>query len=306
MAAPHNLNIQQYSLEELFGLFDLTVGRISPNDIKQAKRKVLMLHPDKSRLPPDYFLFYKKALDVVVQYYEQDERASRVVGEEPMEYKAPANMNKATQNNIQKNIEKMSAKDFHGKFNQLFEENMSEKPDPHRNEWFTKDAPEYKVAKNVNMSNMGAALDEIKRSQATSIVRHTGIQMLGSGNGIAGSNLYGDEEADGQTYVTSDTFSKLKFDDLRKVHKDQTVLTVSERDFEKVKTYTSVDHFVRERAANSSTEPLAKEKAANLLEEQEKARREALLRKEHAANLRTMKNEEKNKSILSRFLQLGN
>jgi hypothetical protein len=183
---------------------------------------------------------------------------------------------------------------------------MSEKPDPHRNEWFTKDAPEYKVAKNVNMSNMGAALDEIKRSQATSIVRHTGIQMLGSGNGIAGSNLYGDEEADGQTYVTSDPFSKLKFDDLRKVHKDQTVLTVSERDFEKVKTYTSVDHFVRERAANSSTEPLAKEKAAQILEEQEKARREALLRKEHAANLRTMKNEEKNKSVLSRFLQLGN
>ena len=303
MAAPHNLNIQQYSLEELFGLFDLTVGRISPNDIKQAKRKVLMLHPDKSRLAPDYFLFYKKALDVVVQYYEQDERSSRVVGEEPIEYKAPANMNKATQNNIQKNIEKMSAKDFHGKFNQLFEENMSEKPDPRKNEWFKKDAPEYNVAKNVNMSNMGAALDEIKRSQATSMVRHTGVQMLGS---IGGSNLYGDDDRDGQTYVTSDPFSKLKFDDLRKVHKDQTVLTVSERDFEKVKTYTSVDHFVRERAANSSAEPLVKEKAAQILEQDEKVRRETLLRKEHAANLRTMKNEEKNKSILSRFLQLGN
>ena len=56
----HNLNIHQYSFKELLELFDLS-NTISVEDLKRAK-KVLMTHPDKSRLLSEYFLFYKKAL----------------------------------------------------------------------------------------------------------------------------------------------------------------------------------------------------------------------------------------------------
>ena len=56
----HNLNIHMYTLDDLLGLFDLTT-RISLEDLKRAKKKVLMLHPDKSKLSSEYFLFYKKA-----------------------------------------------------------------------------------------------------------------------------------------------------------------------------------------------------------------------------------------------------
>ena len=41
----HNLNIHMYSLEELLGLFDLTYN-ITLNDLKRAKKIVLMTHPD--------------------------------------------------------------------------------------------------------------------------------------------------------------------------------------------------------------------------------------------------------------------
>jgi hypothetical protein len=305
---PHNLNLQNYTLEELFGLFDIRVGRIGPNDIKLAKRKVLMLHPDKSHLAPDYFLFYKKALDIIVKYCEDDERQKKEVGNEAIDYKPTNTLNKSSQNAVQKNIEKMSAKDFHGKFNQLFEEHMVEKPDTRRNEWFTNDKPDYEVAKNVSVGNMGAAIDEIKRNNPSSaIVTHTGLQTIGS---TIGTNLYGDLEDDANDignahYLSSDPFSKLKYDDLRKVHKDQTVLPVSERDYHKIPKYSSVDHFVRERNVND-VKPLAETQAALLLEQAEKARKDALLKKEHAATMRTMKYEEQNKSILSRFLQLGN
>ena len=48
MSVPcHNLNIQEYSLEEVLGLFDLHSYDISIEDLKRAKKKVLMLHPDK-------------------------------------------------------------------------------------------------------------------------------------------------------------------------------------------------------------------------------------------------------------------
>ena len=55
-----SLDIQDYSLDELLGLFELSNTRISTSDIKKAKKQVLMLHPDKSRLEPKFFLFYKK------------------------------------------------------------------------------------------------------------------------------------------------------------------------------------------------------------------------------------------------------
>jgi len=63
--ANHNLDVSMYSLDELLGLFDLNYD-ITMDGIKKAKHKVLMLHPDKSRLPPEYFIFYKKAFEVVV------------------------------------------------------------------------------------------------------------------------------------------------------------------------------------------------------------------------------------------------
>ena len=65
----HNLNIHQYSFKELLELFDLS-NTISVEDLKRAKKKVLMTHPDKSRLPSEYFLFYKKAFEIIYSFYE--------------------------------------------------------------------------------------------------------------------------------------------------------------------------------------------------------------------------------------------
>jgi hypothetical protein len=120
----------------------------------------------------------------------------------------------------------------------------------------------------------------------------------------SGSGFYEDEEADDQ-YVSCDPFSKLKFDDLRKVHKDQTIFAVSERDIEKVPKYASVDHYNRERSKQMAA-PLEKEEAEQLLSAQERQYRESMMKKEHAAKLRSMEYEQKNKSVLATFLRLGN
>ena len=60
----HNLDIHMYSLSEVLNLFDLDYD-ISMDGLKRAKKRVLMMQPDKSKLPPEYFLFYKKAFDMV-------------------------------------------------------------------------------------------------------------------------------------------------------------------------------------------------------------------------------------------------
>uniref|UniRef100_A0A6C0B6W1 J domain-containing protein n=1 Tax=viral metagenome TaxID=1070528 RepID=A0A6C0B6W1_9ZZZZ len=297
----HNLKLDSYSYDELLALFELPKN-MTLEQLKLAKKKVLMIHPDKSKLPSEYFLFYKKAFEVVVQIYENNNKINQPIPEDVTNYKPLDNgLNKATVKKVTTVAGEMAPKDFQNKFNELFENNMSKKPDGQKNEWFTKDEAIYKSDTTVSAKNMGQVFDTMKQQNAE-LVRYRGIQEIQSGSG---TRLYEDDDEEDDTYVTCDPFSKLKFDDLRKVHKDQTIFAVSERDFSKVPQYSSVDHFVRERGKVSSS-PLEKEESERILDLQNQQFRERMIKKEHASNLRTMQYEEKNKAVMSAFLQLKN
>ena len=297
----HNLNIQNYSLEELLGLFELNYN-ITFEDMKRAKKRVLMLHPDKSKLSPEYFLFYKKAFEIVVRFYENQNKQNQSVTPENTVYQPMQNndMNKSMTKTISQNIQKMSTDQFQDKFNQLFEENMSKKPNAQKNEWFTSDAPTFDIDKNVNASNMTQAIDTIKQ-KTQSMVRYQCVENMYSS---AGANVYDDDDENlSQNYISSDPFSKLKYDDLRKVHKDQTIFAVSESDFDKVQQYSSVDHYARERN-KQPLDPMEKQKAEQILASQEQNLQQQMMQRQYNANLRTMDYAEKNKNVLSSFMLL--
>jgi hypothetical protein len=300
---PHNLHIHMYTLQEILGLFDLTYT-ITIEDLKRAKKKVLMLHPDKSRLSPDYFLFYKKAFDIILQLYENNNKQNQTMNSETVKYKPLENtLNNAAKNKVKTVIGEMDKSEFNHTFNQLFNDNMVKKPSQTRNDWFSKEEPIYNIDPNVSTKNMGAVLDTIKQKNAE-LAKYNGIQELYV-NSNSGSRLYdeNDDEDAEDVYISTDPFSKLKFDDLRKVHKDQTVFAVSERDINKVQQYSSVDHFVRERGKQTLT-PLEKQEAEYMLAMKDKQYRERLMQKEYQANLRALENAEKNKTVLSSFLRL--
>jgi hypothetical protein len=294
----HNLNIHMYSLDEILGLFDLTYT-ISVEDMKRAKKKVLMTHPDKSRLSPEYFLFYKKAFDVVFRFYENQQKTNAQVPVDPMKYK-PAKANDIQTSTVRRATQDMSQAAFHQTFNQLFEENMAKPTNPNKNEWFAKDEPVFASQEPVTQQNMGRVMENLKQQQAAMIV-HRGVENLTTSSGTS----FHEDDEENDTYVSCDPFSKLKFDDLRKVHKDQTVLAVSERDFDNVQQYASVDHYMRERN-KSASQPIDREEAERVLAIQEQQYREKMMRKEHTSSLRTMEYVEKNKAVLSRFLHLTN
>jgi len=300
---PHNLHIHMYNLQEILGLFDLTYA-ITIEDLKRAKKKVLMLHPDKSRLSPDYFLFYKKAFDIILQLYENNNKQNQTINSETVKYKPLENtLNNAAKNKVKTVIGEMDKSDFNNTFNQLFNDNMVKKPTQTRNDWFSKEEPIYNIDPNVSTKNMGAVLDTIKQKNAE-LIKYNGIQELYV-NSNSGSRLYDeneDEDAE-DVYISTDPFSKLKFDDLRKVHKDQTVFAVSEHDINKVQQYSSIDHFMRERGKQTLT-PLEKQEAEYMLAMKDKQYRERLMQKEYQANLKTLENAEKNKTVLSSFLRL--
>lgn len=303
MSKTHNLNIHMYKLNELLDLFGLSYD-ISIDDLKRAKKVVLMTHPDKSKLGPEYFLFYKKAFDIIVAFYENQTKQNRPVPKEEVKYEQVnvTGLDKTSSKRIVNTINEMSTGDFQRRFNELFEENMAHKPDPSKNEWFTKDEAAFRAPENVNSKNMGQVFERFKQETSGAVLaKYRGVENLG---GSSGTGFYDDDDADDK-YVTCDPFSKLKFDDLRKVHKEQTIFAVSERDIEKVPVYSSVDHYNRERSKQMSG-PLEKEEAERMLSEQERQYRELMMKKEHAAKLRSMEYEQKNKSVLANFLRLGN
>jgi hypothetical protein len=77
----HVLDISQYSIDDLFGLFDLpkNTREIRTEHMKIAKHKVMQSHPDKSHLPTEYFIFYKRAFERIVQIYESQHKTEQRV-----------------------------------------------------------------------------------------------------------------------------------------------------------------------------------------------------------------------------------
>ena len=112
-------------------------------------------------------------------------------------------------------------------------------------------------------------------------------------------------EEDNDEYIDCDPFSKLKFDDLRKVHKDQTIFAVSENDINNVKTYNSVDHLKNDRY-QQNLNPLEKTESEKIIELRRKEQEEIIRNKQFNNTLKSMENEKKNQNILSSFLRLTN
>ena len=297
----YNLDIHMYSLQELLGLFDLTYS-ITLEDMKRAKKKVLMTHPDKSKLAPEYFLFYKKAFDIIVKFYENQNKQNQQVTTEKRVYDANhSSTNTETIRTVSKNIQSMDKQKFNDTFNKLFDKNMASKINPDKNQWFTSEDSIHVNQEKVSSQNMGQVFDKIKDTQR-GLIKYKGVENLYMKSDF-GNSIYDDENDD--MYVCSDPFSKLKFDDLRKVHKDQTVFAVSEKDIHNVQQYSSVDHIIQERGRQTLT-PLEKQEAEHILAQQNKVYREQMMQKEYADKLKTMQYEEKNKNVLATFMRIKN
>lgn len=307
----HNLDINNYSLEEIFGLFELDYN-LTDDAMRAAKKKVLMTHPDKSRLPSHYFHFYKQAYEIVLNIYKQKSKyndqasAPAAVAYSPNVAASKSVGNVADDDHVAQQIasvaKKMDGGAFNSKFNELYDKNMVRKTDTSRYDWFKQAEPVLDdfSNKHVNPKNMGAELENVKQRQAALQV-YKGVQEMRMPGGGA-TSCYDDDETD--DYVACDVFGKLKFDDLRKVHKDQTVFAVSEKDYDKRPQYKTVEQFVKDRDAGGGATPLAKDQAASLLARQQKEHEQSIMNKQHRDYMLQKEYEEKQKTVRAAFLQL--
>jgi hypothetical protein len=297
----HNLdlNIDNYSREDLYNLFGLVKSNLSEENMRESKKTVLKTHPDKSRLDPKYFLFFSKAYKRLHSIYEFQNK----------------NTNKKIENNEYFNsdntvvLDKMFEQDKHLKnpknFNQWFNDQFEkhkindESDEKGYGSWLKSDE-DIVFTPNVTKSNMAIEMEKRKKQ----------VQTLTTYNGVTdytAASLGGSSLMDYNSNFTSGTlFSNegMGYTDLRQAYVES-VIPVTEEDYQKMTKFNNLEEYKYHRN-NSNTKPLDKEESMKQLyhQNQQKDEESAALAFYYAQQ--SEKTKQKQESFWSGLKQLTN
>lgn len=250
-----DLDIQNYGLEDILKLFHLDYQFTEP-DLKQAYRMSLKTHPDKSGLDPEIFRFFKKAYSVLSKIYYFRNKKKECA--RPSNYE-PENMTEDKAILLRK-LDGSSVKDFNKWFNTMFEKTKTYdgNNDTGYGEWYNNYHD--KEQKSVSLSDFGREFEKEKQNCKALVVQRNVMEM---GGGVGGYSL----NRDAPVEYSSEVFSKLKYEDLKKAH-TQSVVPVTKDDFDKRKQFKSVDEYRRHRAQQTTT-PISLEQSKEYLRKRE-------------------------------------
>ena len=231
-----DLNIDNYSYEDILELFHLDYN-FDITELKSAKKIVLKTHPDKSKLPKEYFLFYSKAYKMLYYVYEFRLKSKK---NEHDEYENMKNEKSEANTEL---INQMNKKEkFNSWFNRLFEK-YYDKDDNGYGEWLSEEETK-NTPKMNNMREMNEYIEAKKQSLSNeqSLIKQDYIQNIPS----ECSNLL---NQDNEQYSSGNIFSKFQYEDLKKAH-EETLIPVSQNLLESRHQYKNTGELVRERKNN--------------------------------------------------------
>ena len=197
-----DLDINNYELTDILNLFKLPI-MFDDKHLKQAKVTVLRMHPDKSKLPKEYFLFFTKAYKILYEIYKVRFPDAKKYKEDKFSYTAiidrELNQNKAkTAHNVEdreyhksqeeayKKIQKMDSEKFNKWFNEKFDKFRlhDDEQDNGYEEWFrgvSKDGEEdnereEEVVVGGTWAERNAQIE--RKKQALAVVRETKDKLV--------------------------------------------------------------------------------------------------------------------------------
>jgi hypothetical protein len=253
-----DLNLDNYDLHELLSLFQLNYN-FNIDELKNAKKIVLLTHPDKSGLDKEYFLFYCKAFRVIKNIYDFRNKQPDSLNSQNsnINYIAETEDDNGKRLLVE-NLLKKDKKNFHKWFNETFEKIniVDEERKTGYGNWFKSDDDIDTTSTTLNM--MHQKINE-KKEAMSAIVRKDDIREA--------SMMSGYQQLDGaapESY-SSNIFSNLQYEDLKKAH-TETVVPVSQNDYNKIQKFGNVEVLRRYRCEqNTSNQPLSQEEAYKYL-----------------------------------------
>jgi len=314
-----DLNINNYNLKDILNLFKIPID-FDESHMKQAKMTTLSMHPDKSRLPPDYFLFFSKAYKMLFQVYQvrypdrkKNDRDNlsyaKIINRELGQESGKMVKNKEDkeyakkQEEVFKKISKMEKKDFNEWFNEKFEKfKLQDEVESHGYEnWFRGGEDEVMDDVGGTWSERNAIIEKKKMElrNKMALIEVNEIQTLDSMSGHYGLMREVPMEH------SSGVFSSLQYEDLKKAH-TESVIPVTVEDFQRRQNFNSMDELRNFRDLEKKTftgnpyEQKMKFNNLKRIEAEEDVRRAYHLAKQDEIAL------ELNKKLKASIFQIGN
>ena len=281
-----DLNIDNYSLEDILNLFNISEN-FGEFELKNAKKMVLMTHPDKSNLDKEVFLFFSKAYKYLYFVFQFRHRNDKTIREDLDSDESHAEI-------IAKIREK---KDFHKVFNELFEEHkmQSEFNEKGYEEWFSSDADMNTEHNRVhNMTDMRNAFYEEKKKKKD-LIKYNGVQDMED-------TTHSDLSGSAPEHYGSSMFSKLQYEDLKVAHTEN-IIPVSELDFDPSKQFQSVTQLQRHREQQSLT-PIADAQAKQYLQNKKELENRDSTKRAFSLAKQMEEAQKKNEQFLAKFKYL--
>ena len=248
-----DLDLDNYSLDDLYHLFNINGNILNDESMKLAKQIVLKMHPDKSRLDSKYFLFFSKAYKRLYSIYEfQNKSTQKKYKDEDFFDDSNRNvLNHMFENN--KNLK--DPKNFNSWFNQSFEKHRLEDPvEQGYGNWLKSDEGIMNIDDNVTKNNMNDIFEQ-KKKQIQAVSIYTGVNSMVS-------STFGGSLLDGGENFTTDNYT-----DLKQAY-SETLIPVTQEDYDKMQKFNNVSEYKAHREKVDVT-PLTKEEGEKQLYQQQ-------------------------------------
>ena len=223
-----DLNLDNYDYNDILNLFKLSIN-FNANDLKNAKTKVLMVHPDKCKLDKKYFLFFSSAYKILYSVYEFREKASNSENNNlkntNIEYLA--SKDETNELIIKKLIKdnKLNSKKFNSWFNELFEKVKIN--NDYDNNGYGDWLQDNNIVDNQKSNNLNEMNEQImkhkKKVRENLLTKYSEINEFNN-------NSYCDLTNSVPEEYSSGLFSKFQYEDLKKAH-SESVIPVTDDDY---------------------------------------------------------------------------
>ena len=275
-----DLNLDNYKFNDILKLFHLSIN-FNEHDLKNAKTFMYKAHPDKSNLDPKFFVFFSKA-------YKKLELIYKFISQQNKKQSTSYNIQSDKMTNLQSQL--MNDPNFNETFNQMFEEVhvKDSQETTGYGDWLKSEENVYENTKDLEQMKQSIKNNQLQTLQN---VEETSIHSGGS---------YYDYS---QPSFQSDPFSKLKYDDLKKAH-SETVVPVTQEDYQNVKKYKNVNEL--EKVRSNVNKPLSLQQSEQYLKEQSLTNTESACTVAYELIETQEKIKEKEKKWWAKFNQIKN
>ena len=251
-----DLNIENYDYEDILNLFKLD-HNFNEESMKSAKRMVLLMHPDKSKLDKQYFLFFVSAYKILYSIYNFRNNNKKLdeFTNNNIEYLAEKNED---HENLIKSLNKNEEikSNFNKWFNEMFEKVKLE--DDFTNSGYgnwLKSNDDLENFECKDMNSIHKKINEKKEKLASNALsNYKNINEFNNTN-------YCDLAYNKPESYSSGLFSGLQYEDLKVAH-SETVVPVTENDL-KIK-YNSFDDIKKIRQ-QQNLDPLKEDECNKML-----------------------------------------